>query len=167
MSMTIGAVIASMNVAKSIAAYFGLLDTVSSNVSSLVHQSFKSARMNLELARTSNNKWQSEEYVKEARNKFVEAIAVEQDENLVSAYAGLAMCQYLLGDKANARNTIAKIGEVKLSNPQIMKAGAKGFFKMYFPFGLIGNILGVYQGANERKQNFVKYKNKVYLEMKF
>ena len=129
---TIGIAITSANAALAIASYFELIDTVSSDVSKLLHQSFKSARMNLELAQTSDNLSQREEYVKEARNKFVEAIAVEKDENLVSAYAGLAMCQLFLGDEINMQLTLGKIGTLQLSRAAILKALATGSFKESF-----------------------------------
>ena len=170
MSATVGAVIASMNVANSIAAYFGLIETVSSNVSSLVHQSFKSARLHLEMARTASSREQSKEYIKEAMKKFVEAIAVEKDENLVSSYVGLAMCQYLLGDKENAQKAIQSINNVGLSKPQVMKAGAKSFLKKYgfLPIGIVGHIVGwnaANKGMKERKLDFNDYKYKALLEM--
>ena len=129
MSMTIGAVIASMNVAKSIAAYLGLIESSASQINNLVHQSFKSAIMNLELAKTSSLKSLGDEYLKEARNKFVETIAVEKDEALVSSFVGLAMCQYLLGDRRNAALTINRIVNVQLSNSEKMKAGTQNFVK--------------------------------------
>ncbi len=168
MSMTIGATIASLNIAKSVAAYFGLIESSSANISNLVHQAFKSALMNLELARTSGTKKQSEEYLKEARNKFIEAIAVEKDESLVSAFIGLAMCQCLLGDKRNAALTIRRINNVQLSNAEKLKAGAKncvrgpGFF-----LGLGGRVMNLYNGAKEREANFTKFNEKAISEMSY
>lgn len=165
MSMTIGAVIASMNVAKSIAAYFGLVESASADITSLVHQAFKSAVMNLELAKTSSQRTQCEEYLKEARNKFVEAIAVEKDESLVSAFMGLAMCQYLLGDSSNAVMTIDRIACVQLSSSEKMKARVKSYAKGNV-FGPIIGMINAYNGAKERESNFVEFKNKVISEIR-
>lgn len=135
--MTAGMVIGTMNVVQSIAAYFGLIDTLSSDVSKLVHQSFKSARMNLELVQTSDNSEISKDYIKEAKNKFIEAVAVEKNENLISAYAGLAMCQYLLGDNRNAQSTYGKIKDVMLSKSEKVASGAKGTITKLFFQGVL------------------------------
>lgn len=168
MSMTIGATIASLNIAKSVAAYLGLIESSSANIRNLVHQAFKSALMNLELAKTSTSKKDREEYLKEARNKFIEAIAVEKDESLVSAFIGLAMCQYLLGDKRNAALTISRINNVQLSNAEKLKAGAKNIVRgPGFFLGHIRHAMDLYNGAKEREANFVEFKNKAILEMKY
>ena len=162
---TIGIAVGTMNATLAIASYFELIDTVSSDVSKLLHQSFKSARMNLELAQTSSELVQQKEYLKEARNKFIEAIAVEKDENLVSAYAGLTMCQLLLGDNANAQLTLKKISQVELSKSEKTKSAAKGFAKVPVG-GLFVRTFGVLHGVAKREAGLKEYKERVVKELR-
>lgn len=173
MSMTIGAAIATMSISKSVAAYYGLIDDPLSEVKAVIqqsiHQPFKSAILNLELAKTSSVKSQSEEYLKEARNKFIEAITVEQDESLVSALVGLAMCQYLLGDHGNASLTISKISDVHYSRFSEDKLGKR---KKIEGAGFLGSILNsINENMDKIEQNalqrFENFKLKAISEMKY
>ena len=167
MSVTVGAVIATMNVARSVAAFTGLIDSSSAGIDKLIHQAFRSALMNLEMAKTASVREQGLEYVKEARSRFVDAVAVEKDESLVMAYAGLAMCQYLLGDRQNARLSLARISGVELSSAEKVKAGAKDFFLgPTFFLGAPGKAWDAYNAAKKREETFRQFKNKVMLEMK-
>lgn len=112
--MTPSLIFGSINLTKAIAAYFGLINSVDSNVQKLLHQAFKSAIQNLEYAESAieQNKM---EYIRIARERFIDAIAVEENENLISAYVGLAMCQFYLGDIYNAKTTLTKVHDVRLS----------------------------------------------------
>lgn len=109
------------SIAKSIAAYLGVIDSVSADMKKLLHQSFKSALMNLKYAKDASNSTTCESYIKQAINEFIRAIAVEENENLVSAYLGLSMCQYKLGDFINAKTTLKKISSVNLSKTERAK----------------------------------------------
>jgi predicted YcjX-like family ATPase len=165
---TIGIAIGTMNATLAIASYFELIDTVSSDVSKLLHQSFTSARMNLELAQTADDQVQRNEYLKEARSKFIEAVAVEKDENLVSAYAGLALCQYLLMEKTNAQLTIEKLLGVELS----LSSKIKGAIAVELPPPIIidpappsTNVVSIsYKNVLARKRAFEEYKENVVKE---
>ena len=109
------------SILKSIAAYLGIIDNIPADVKKLLHQSFLSAIQNLDFAKNSNSENQSD-YLKTAKREFINAISVEENENLVSSYLGLAMCQFLLGDKDNAHNTLSKISSVQLSTSERNKA---------------------------------------------
>ena len=81
----------SINLTKAMVAYFGLIigliNSVDSNVHKLLHQAFKSAIQNLEYAESALEQNRME-YVRTARERFIDAIAVEENENLISAYVG-------------------------------------------------------------------------------
>lgn len=109
------------SILKSIAAYLGIIDNLSADVKRLLHQSLKSAIQNLEFAKNSSSDNQLD-YLRTARSKFIDAISVEENENLVSSYLGLAMCQFLLGDKDNAHITLSKISTVQLTTTERSKA---------------------------------------------
>ena len=109
------------SILKSIAAYLGIIDSLSADVKKLLHQPLKSAIQNLEYAKNSYSENQLD-YLRTARSKFIDAISVEENENLVSSYLGLAMCQFLLGDKDNAHVTLSKIRTVQLTTTERNKA---------------------------------------------
>ena len=115
------AIFKAVSVVESIAAYFGVIDSVSSDMKKLLNQSFKSALANLEYAKNAFNPSIRENYIKQATNEFIRAIAVEENENLVSTYLGLSMCQYMLGDSTNAKATLNKISSVNLSKTERAK----------------------------------------------
>lgn len=112
-----------VTISKSIASYLGFIDSVSSDVKKLVHQSFESGKKNLEYAQTASEANQKL-YIQKALGDFISALSVEKDENLISSYMGTAMCQYLLGEITNARISLHKISSVTLSKSEITKAAA-------------------------------------------
>lgn len=103
---------------KAIAEYFQIIDSVSHNVKKLLHQSFNSAVQNLKYANNANGEVQKH-YLYKAQDDFISSFNIEENENLISAYIGCAMCQHLLGDNENARITLSKIKDVKLSAKEI------------------------------------------------
>lgn len=127
-----------VSISKSIASYLGFIDSVSSDVKKLLHQSFESGKRNLEYAQTASDANQKL-YVQKALGDFISAQSVEKDENLISSYMGTALCQYLLGDIANARRSLRKISAVTLSKSEITKAAT-----LDLAFGKEGVILDHY-----------------------
>lgn len=154
----------SFNISTSITAYFGLIESVGGNVQKLLHAPFKSSVNNLKAANNSNSFQNSEFYIRQALIEFNEACTLEENENLISAYIGKAMCQHLLGDFANRDLTMLNIKEVKLSISEKTKAVSKTALKM---FGL-GPIFSAYKILNgeipyisdyfNRLQKFEEYK---------
>ena len=110
----ISIIFAFANAGKSIAEYLGLIESINPDIKALLHQSFNSAKMNLEYAKDATSENQRD-YILQAKNDFIKAITVEKSTDLVTSYLGLAMCQYLLGDITNTRNSLGKIRAVKLS----------------------------------------------------
>lgn len=149
-------------VLQSIAAYFGLIESVSTDVKKLLHQSFVSATDLLRFAQNSEGDVQKK-YIQDAMLKFTEAKAVEESENLISAYLGLSMCQYFLGDFANAQLTFGKIRDVELKRSEKIKDELGRALLIAIP----GSI-GIPQLGDElskiwlnREDKFNEYKQKV------
>lgn len=109
-----------VNISGRIAEYFGLIEGVSTQVTKLIHQAFKSAKDNLEYAKMTSGQNQID-YIKRAKDRFIDAIAVEENENKVLALVGLSMCQYLLGDSIGAQKSLDRIDDVELSRAEITK----------------------------------------------
>lgn len=103
-----------------IAEYFGLVEGVSTQVTKLVHQAFKSAKLNLENAQYASGQNQID-YIKRAKDCFIDAVAVEENENKVLALVGLSMCQYMLGDTINAKGSLDRISNVELTRAEKAK----------------------------------------------
>ena len=112
---------AGLAVGTRIAEYFGLIETVSTQVDKLVHQALRSALDNLKYAQTAegNNRIH---YIKRAMDKFNDAMAVEENESKVMVLCGLSICQYFLCDDNNAERTMNRIKDVELTRAEKNKA---------------------------------------------
>lgn len=147
----------------SIAGYMGLIETVRGNVQKLLHQSFKSAIQNLEYAKTASDDNRLN-YIRIAQEKFIDAITVEEDENLISALVGLAMCQHLLGDEINMTRTLSRIDGVKLSTTEKTKQIGKtclkilGFRHLYYAHSFAKGRNPFTGDYYERLSQFEEYK---------
>lgn len=131
-----------------IAEYFGLIQGVDTKVTKLLHQSFNSAKSNLEYALSASGQNQID-YIKQAKNEFNQATQVEENENKILALVGLSMCQFLLGDKENATVTYNKIESVNLSNSERNKCIAKAAGASTLFAGLLSTLAG-YDPIKER-----------------
>lgn len=101
------------SISKSILSYTKL---IKNDVQSLMHMYFKSAYENLNYALTASGENQKE-YLRQARNRFIDATTIEKNKNLILSYIGLALCQVLTGDNENSTKTISKIKNVDISLP--------------------------------------------------
>lgn len=154
--MNTNTIFATANVTKSIAAYLGLIDNISSDVKKLLHQAFKSAVLNLDYAKTSSGKMQLD-YIQTAREKFTDAISVEENENLILSYVGLGMCQYHLGDIYNAKLTLKQINNIELTSTERIKCiGGKAWNAF-----LGWNLREFHSKSEWRVEHFENFKQKV------
>ena len=123
----------------------------------LLHQAFKSAIQNLEYAQTASSDINRLDYIKTAKERFIDAISVEENENLISSYVGLAMCQHLMGDIENRDITIQSINDVKLTLSEKTKAVSKTAFKIIG----IGNIYSLYKIVKGENPYTTDYANRL------
>lgn len=145
-----------INASGKIAKFFGLIEGVSTQVTKLVHQAFKSAQDNLEYAKTASGQNQID-YIKRAKDLFIDAVAVEENENKVLALVGLSMCQFLLGDTINAEKSFERIESVELTTAKKTKYAA--FEYLTFSF-LLSAGLPDFSSLDSRKKIFLDTKNK-------
>lgn len=101
------------SISESIQSYTRL---IKSDVQALMHMYFKSAIENLNYALTASGENQKE-YLRQARNRFIDATTIEKNENLILSYIGLALCQALTNDMDNSTKTINKIRNVYITLP--------------------------------------------------
>lgn len=95
-----------------IAEYLQLIESAKAKLNRLSDMHLNAANYSLKSAlRTHDNK-EYEEYLLRAKDKFVDAIAVEDKyANKFSAHFGLAFCNYLLKDKENMEYNIKQAYE--------------------------------------------------------
>lgn len=101
------------SISESILSYTRL---IKNDVQSLMHMYFKSACENPDYALNASCENQKE-YLRQARNRFIDATTIEKNENLILSYIGLALCQALTDDNENSTKTISKIKNIDISLP--------------------------------------------------
>lgn len=89
-----------------------------SDIQDLMHIFFRSACQNLDLALYADEKCY-QDYLLQARNRFIDALAIEKNENLILSYLGLSLCQLLLGDINNYKRSLRQILEISFTKSQI------------------------------------------------
>lgn len=87
---------------------------VRSDIESLMHIYFRSALENLNYALTASD-GNKKYYLLQARNRFIDALTVEINENLLLSHLGLALCQHLLGDEINCIKTLERVKNINYS----------------------------------------------------
>lgn len=105
-------------ISESIMSYCSLIRT---DVQSLMNLYFKSAYENLNYALTASGENRNE-YLRQAKNRFIDAITIEKNENLILSYLGLELCQGLINDQANSIKTLSRIKNVCCTLPDDYEA---------------------------------------------
>ncbi len=92
------------NLAKCLAEYVGIIESISSKIDRLAQAEFEAGIRALNQAAKSEKEQSS--LLREARNRFNKAISLEKEERLALSYLGLALCHYHLGDYENTRDSL-------------------------------------------------------------
>lgn len=101
-------------VAESIKSFCNL---IRDDVQTMMHMYFKSAYENLNYALNSSGSNRLD-YLRQAKNRFIDATTIEKNENLILSYIGLSTCQVLTGDVENASITLQKVKNVDSEFPE-------------------------------------------------
>lgn len=137
---------------KTIASFIGLVESTDADISKLRHRDFNSAIENLKYAQSCQTLESAANYIETARVRFIDSLSLEENENKIDAFVGLAMCQHLQGNDDLAVLTLKRIqAEVELTkreknnaiaydigvatlgiNPNIMTDPAPNMSGMYF-----------------------------------
>lgn len=139
--------------AKFVAEYLGVVASASANTTRLRHAPLNSAVAWLNNAKNCKDRETMKDYLNDARRGFMDAISLEEDENKIAAIVGLSMCQYMLGDKTNAKNNLQKVNDVTLSIVTITRACAK--------YALLPELIRtplIIHAKLKREENFEEYK---------
>lgn len=90
------------------------INLIRNDIHSLMHMYFRSAYENLNYALNANRA-NFYSYIEQAKNRFIDALTFELNENLILSYVGLAFCQSILGDKSNSIMSLNRIIDVRFS----------------------------------------------------
>jgi hypothetical protein len=100
------------NVAKQIAGYLGLIETLNAKLDRLAGSEFEAAIRAMEQANRSE--FERDTLFREARSRFNKAISLEENERLALSFVGLAFCHAKLGDDQNAREALRGVSGVEM-----------------------------------------------------
>lgn len=87
--------------------YLDFIDSNRAKLDRILQGSFNSAKLNLEYALRTSNEKERMDYVRRAKEKFIDALATEKSaDNLFMSYFSLAFCNKLLNDEQNMRKNL-------------------------------------------------------------
>lgn len=132
------AILSGVGLAKEIAGFLGLIETLNVKIDRLSKSELEAAIRSLEQANNSKN--EKESLLREARNRFNKAISLENNEKLILAYIGLAICHQNLMDKDNFIEALRAVDKVKFKGEAKYLAGY--FVENMFLSGLWKIALG-------------------------
>lgn len=120
--MDLGIIFGSVKLSNIVLRYTGIIESsLNVKLDKLMNSELDAGIRALQQASTSEN--EQVYLLREARSNFNKAISLENDERLVSAYLGLAICHHCLGDKINCNNTL------------------RGIYKIRFDFGNLNSLM--------------------------
>lgn len=117
----ISIIFSSINFAKSIAEFTGIVESLDKKIDKLSKSEFYAGMNSLKQSVYSES--ERVYLLREARSFFNKAISLEKDENLVLAYVGLAACHYHLNDIENSRKALMDALNVIESVKATIKVG--------------------------------------------
>lgn len=104
---------------RTIASFIGIVESTDANISKLRHRDFNSAIENLKYAQSCQTLESAANYIETARVRFIDSLSLEENENKIDAFVGLAMCQHLQGNDNLALLTLKRIQtEVELTRSE-------------------------------------------------
>lgn len=107
--MDIHLIFSSIKAAEAIASYFGIIESQSSKMNTLLQSDLNAARRYLSQA---ENTVDNHDLINDARRSFTNAIPKERGLRKVEALLGLALCQHLLSQKENSLISLHEINQI-------------------------------------------------------
>lgn len=103
----------SLKLARSIAEFAGLIETLGTKIDRLANAEFEAGFRALEQAAISSS--EKDSLLREARYRFNKAISLEKEERLFLCHVGLAICHKELGDQANFKVSLSEACKVPIA----------------------------------------------------
>lgn len=111
--MDITSLFQAFEVAKVLAAYLGIVETIDGKIDRLSQSEFDAGLRALKQAK--NSDLEMKPLLREARARFNKAISIEQWERLALAHLGLAICHFHLGDKKNSTEELTLLRDLNFN----------------------------------------------------
>lgn len=159
--MDISLILSCIDLAKSVACYLKLCESIDSKITSLINCELNSGIRALNHAISANT--QQLFYIKEAWFCFNRAISLEKDERLVLAYIGLAACNSYLKETQNAKKALLDALKVRNSGNKFI-ADHPGFLPFGLPGGALALMYRVQYYSREKRLESLKNDIRKYLE---
>ncbi|MBD2188062.1 hypothetical protein [Pseudanabaena mucicola] len=102
----------SLKLARSIAEFAGLIETIGTKIDRLANAEFEAGFRALEQAAISSS--EKDSLLRESRYRFNKAISFEKEERLFLCHVGLAICHKELGDHPNFKISLLQASEVQI-----------------------------------------------------
>ena len=102
----------SLKLARSIAEFAGLIETIGTKIDRLAKAEFEAGFRALEQAAISSS--EKDSLLREARYRFNKAISLEKEERLFLCHVGLAICHKELCDSSNFKLSLLQACEVQI-----------------------------------------------------
>lgn len=158
--MDISTILSCLDLAKSVACYLNLCESIDSKITRLINCDLGSGIKALDHAIDASNNPQF--YIKEAWHCFNRATSLEKDERLILAYIGLAICDMYLKEPVNAEKALLEALEVKNSGNKFIAD-----HPFLLPLGTVGQVAAKMYSYNyynrEKRLDLLKKDIKSYL----
>ena len=119
----------SLKLARSIAEFAGLIETIGTKIDRLANAEFEAGFRALEQAAISSS--EKDSLLREARYRFNKAISLEKEERLFLCHVGIAICHKQLGDLPNFKVSLSEACNVKIVGIDLIELGI-GIGRLYF-----------------------------------
>jgi hypothetical protein len=107
MMIEVKSILTALNLAKAVAEYTKINESVGQKIDRLTRSDFDAAVRTLSQAIQSSDEQKS--LLRDARFSFNKAVSLESGERLALSYLGLSICHQFLNDEANARDSLNAI----------------------------------------------------------
>lgn len=113
----------SLKLARSIAEFAGLIETIGTKIDRLANAEFEAGFRALEQAAISSS--EKDSLLREARYRFNKAISLEKEERLFLSHVGLAICHRGLSDQSNLKMSLLQACKVQIKTYSELSAVAR------------------------------------------
>lgn len=120
MEITVATIFSTANVARAIAEYMGLIDSLEVRINRITSSKLNTALRELKHGQNASSPDTEKSALQSARSYFSEALSLEsREERLASAYIGLGMCFMQLNETENCKNTLIEFSNQPFKNDKV------------------------------------------------
>lgn len=149
--MDIALVFQGFEIAKALAAYLRIVETIDGKIDRLSQSEFDAGLRALNQAK--NSDLETKSLLRESRARFNKAISIEQWERLALAHLGLAICHFHLGDKKNSIEALTFLRDLNFKKADFLDVvDALPKFFLYVPHFMVLKLINEYRKKIREKK---------------